>query len=116
MSTSTTIPEPREQSAIAGSNAGHPRFRAYTLGNYLQIPQIARLTEDERRAIRVVGSVLPFRVNGYVIRELINWDDPNDPIFNLSFPRREMLRPAHYETMERALASGTASEIERTAN
>jgi KamA family protein len=36
--------------------------------------------------------VFPFRVNRYVADELINWADvPNDPIYQLTFPQKEML-------------------------
>ncbi len=54
--------------------------------------------------MRVVASVLPFRVNQYVIEELIDWSNvPNDPIFQLTFPQREMLDPADYDLMAQAL-------------
>ena len=50
--------------------------------------------------MKVVASVLPFRVNRYVIDELINWDNvPDDPIFQLVFPQREMLDPADFGRM-----------------
>jgi len=43
----------------------------------------AKLSEEQRFEMRVVASVLPFRVNQYVIDELIDWDNvPNDPIFH----------------------------------
>ena len=41
---------------------------------------------------QVVGHVLPFRVNSYVVDELIDWSRvPDDPIFRLTFPQAEML-------------------------
>ena len=96
--------------------ADNPRYQAYTLSNYALIPQVARLAAEQRRAIEVVGHVLPFKTNNYVVEQLINWEDPEDPMFILSFPQREMLRPDHYEKMERALVSQDRSEIERAAN
>ena len=34
----------------------------------------------------------------------INWDNvPADPIFTLTFPRKEMLLPEHYNKMKNAL-------------
>jgi L-lysine 2,3-aminomutase len=94
----------------------NPRYQSYTLSNYTQIPQVARLTAEQRRAIEVVGHVLPFKTNNYVVEELINWEDPDDPMFILNFPQRGMLRPDHYQQMERTLASQDRSEIERTAD
>ena len=42
--------------------------------------------------MHVVANVLPFRVNQYVIDELIEWGNiPEDPVFQLTFPQRGML-------------------------
>lgn len=77
-------------------------YKAYMLHNYKTLPQIANLPEDLIEAIDVVGSVLPFKTNNYVVENLIDWDKgPNDPIFTLTFPRKEMLRSHHYEKIKR---------------
>jgi L-lysine 2,3-aminomutase len=76
------------------------KYRAYTLKTFRQIPQIKKLTLEQRYAIEVVGNVLPFRVNNYVVNELISWDHiSNDPIFRLTFPQQEMLLPHHFKQM-----------------
>lgn len=88
------------------------RYRAYSLHNYQQIPQVATLSDAQRFDIRVVGSVLPFKVNNYVTDELIDWSDPaSDPIFRLTFPQRDMLTPEHYERMARVLRSGADRQV-----
>jgi KamA family protein len=57
--------------------------------------------------MRVVSSVLPFRVNAYVIEELIDWSKvPEDPIFQLTFPQRDMLTPEMYDRMASAWRNG----------
>ncbi|MDD3884439.1 MAG: hypothetical protein PHW66_05825 [Gallionella sp.] len=67
------------------------------MNNFRDIPQIARLTEQQRLDIEIVGNVLPFKVNNYVVDQLIDWDKvPNDPIFALTFPQRDMLSAEHY--------------------
>ena len=54
--------------------------------------------------MEVVGNVLPFKANNYVVEQLINWKNvPNDPIFVLTFPQKGMLKPEHYKKMEIAL-------------
>jgi KamA family protein len=51
--------------------------------------------------MKVVASVLPFKTNDYVIDELINWDNvPNDPMFRLTFPQKDMLLQDHFELMK----------------
>lgn len=57
--------------------------------------------------MQVVAKVLPFRVNQYVIDELIDWDQvPNDPIFQLTFPQQGMLAPEDFDLMANALHKG----------
>lgn len=93
-------------------------YHSYTLSNYRQIPQIQKLNTDQLEAIDVVSHVLPFKTNNYVINELINWENvPNDPIFTLTFPRKEMLCSEHYEEMKILLQNNASkNEIKETAN
>ena len=72
----------------------------YTLNNFRTIPQIDSVSEAIKRDIEIVGRVLPFKTNNYVVNELIDWDNAeNDPIFTLNFPRGEMLSKRHYEVV-----------------
>lgn len=75
------------------------RFRALQYDDLDNIAPLARLSTQERLAMRAVASVLPFRTNAYVIDELIDWSDPDDPIFQLTFPQPGMLAPADLGTM-----------------
>ncbi len=82
-------------------------FRFFSARQLDQIPQIAELPDEIRFAMRVVTRVLPFRVNQYVIRHLINWKNvPDDPIFRLTFPQQDMLSPEHFDRMADLVRSG----------
>ena len=84
------------------------RFRAYTRRTLRESSVWGRLSPVHREAIDVVGRVLPFRVNQYVLEELIDWDAvPDDPMFRLTFPVREMLRDDEYVVL-RDLVNGDA--------
>lgn len=84
------------------------RYKAYSLNNFRDIPQMARLPESIKFDIEVVGHVLPFKANNFVVDHLINWAQaPADPLFVLTFPQRDMLLPQHYEEMAALLKSGT---------
>lgn len=73
------------------------KYKSYALHNFRNIPQMEQLPEELKKEIEVVGSVLPFKTNNYVVDELINWKNvPDDPIYTLTFPRKEMLIPEHY--------------------
>ena len=51
--------------------------------------------------------VLPFKVSSYVIDELIDWGRaPDDPIYRLTFPHRDMLETEHFELVEQAVLAG----------
>ncbi|TVP92672.1 MAG: lysine 2,3-aminomutase [Pseudomonadaceae bacterium] len=83
------------------------RFKVYTARQLQQIPQLAQLSEEQRFDMQVVASVLPFRVNEYVINELIDWQNiPADPIFQLTFPQRGMLKPEHFERVASMMRDG----------
>lgn len=94
------------------------KLQSYALHNFKSLPQCAHLTDEQVEAIEVVGNVLPFKTNNYVVDELIRWDDlENDPIFKLTFPQKGMLKKEHYEKMKSALASSASKdEIKRVAN
>lgn len=94
------------------------KFTVYTERQLDRIVPLQKLSEEQRFEMRVVANVLPFRVNQYVIDELIDWSNiPADPIFQLTFPQRGMLDPVDYDRMAEALRSGAErSEIQAIAN
>lgn len=79
-------------------------YKSYTLHNFRQIPQMARLTEEQKFSIETVGTVLPFKASSYVVDELIDWDNfENDPFFILNFPQREMLSKQRFQRVAELL-------------
>ncbi|RLB47107.1 MAG: lysine 2,3-aminomutase, partial [Deltaproteobacteria bacterium] len=92
-------------------------FKVFTASKLDRIPQLEALAKDQRFAMRVVSSVLPFRVNQYVIDELIDWSRvPDDPLFQLTFPQRGMLSEAHFDRMASLLTRGAdKAEIDAAA-
>ena len=88
------------------------QLKTYTLHNYKTIPQTARLSDTMIEAIEVVGRVLPFKTNNYVVEELINWENAEtDPMFTLTFPRREMLEARHYNAVKKLIDSNADKVI-----
>jgi KamA family protein len=76
------------------------RFQVFTQRDLKRIKSLDRLPEELRFEMEVVAKALPFRVNEYVVNELIDWERaPEDPIFQLTFPQREMLDPDHFERL-----------------
>jgi len=93
-------------------------YKSYMLHNFRSIPQVQNLSDELIDAIEIVGSVLPFKTNNYVVENLIDWEKvPDDPIYTLTFPRKEMLLPHHYKKMEWLLKNGASKdELKSAAN
>ncbi|WP_442892004.1 KamA family radical SAM protein [Denitromonas sp.] len=82
-------------------------FKVYTQRDLDKIEPLQKMSEAMRFEMKVVSSVLPFRVNQYVIDELIDWNNiPADPMFQLTFPQRGMLSAEHYDTIAKLIADG----------
>ncbi|MDV7245228.1 MULTISPECIES: lysine 2,3-aminomutase [Rhodococcus] len=65
----------------------------------------------------VVSQVLPFKVSSYVVDELIDWDRaPDDPIYRLTFPHRDMLEAEHFAVIEQAVVQGDRAGIRKAAD
>lgn len=76
------------------------KFKPYTRQSIHTARQWQWLTPELQEAVQVVSHVLPFRVNAYVLEELIDWDKvPDDPIYRLTFPHRDMLPAQEYEQL-----------------
>ena len=74
------------------------RFSPITARQLDEIPQLQKLSGEDRFAMKVVSSVLPFRSNRYVMDSLIDWDNvPRDPVYQITFPQRGMLDDADFD-------------------
>ncbi|MEA3415326.1 MAG: lysine 2,3-aminomutase [Thermodesulfobacteriota bacterium] len=80
------------------------KYKLYSRKNIDQILRLKDLPKELLAAIKTVSTVLPFRVNNYIIDELIDWNNiPDDPIFQLTFPQPEMLDKQDFEKMNELL-------------
>ena len=51
-----------------------PSLKSITLANFRELPQIQKLSEETQFEMEVVGNVLPFKTNNYVVEQLIDWN------------------------------------------
>lgn len=87
-----------------------PQLKLFTLKNIDNCSQFQQLDPKLKEAMKVVAHVLPFRVNNYVIENLIDWENiPNDPIYQLTFMQKEMLDSDHYSRISSALKDSSMS-------
>jgi L-lysine 2,3-aminomutase len=91
-------------------------YRAYQRGQLDQIRQLDRLSQRQRDEILAASAVFPFRVNSYVLDELIDWDAvADDPMFRLTFPQAGMLEPDDLDRMLGLVRRGAPADQVRMA-
>jgi KamA family protein len=96
-----------------GGMPAAPPFQVYNERHLERIPHLQCLPREFRHAMGVVARVLPFRVNQYVIDNLIDWDNiPDDPMFQLTFPQPQMLCQEDFSRLARVLERGSAADID----
>ncbi len=90
----------------------------YNVRNYERLPQIKTLSEEQKFNLQVISAVLPFRTNNYVVEELIDWTNiPKDPMFQLTFPQKGMLKEEHFNKIADAILAGKSqNEIRKIAD
>ena len=92
--------EPPADPRWANRRIAPTRFKPYTRSNLDDIAPLHGFSKDALDAMKAVAWVLPFRVNEYVISQLIDWERvPEDPIYQLTFPQQGMLSRADFERM-----------------
>ena len=107
---------PRLLQAPAAGQFSHLPFQVYTQRDLERIAPLSQLPEAFRFDMQVVSTVLPFRVNQYVIDELIDWERvPDDPIFQLTFPQRGMLEAHHFDLIADLLRGGAEPALMQEA-
>ena len=88
------------------------KYKPYHLQNFHELPQLRHLSKEHIFEMEVVAQVFPFRTNNYVVNELIKWDDiPNDPMFRLTFPQKDMLRPDHFDQIAQSIKKGLSKSV-----
>jgi KamA family protein len=80
------------------------------------LPQVASLSDELKHQMRAVATILPFKVNEYVLDELIDWSAaPDDPIFRLTFPAKGMLPDHVFNGVSKLLRDGADARTVKAA-
>jgi KamA family protein len=93
------------------TNSSPRKIQFYGIQDLEHLPQLQQLSPTDRLIMKAVAHVLPFRVNNYVLENLIDWEKvPEDPIFRLTFPQGEMLTPEDLDKVVWLLENNAARE------
>lgn len=96
-----------EDAAHSASPMAPRRLRSFDRRSLRKIPQLAGLPPEFIDDIDLVARVFPFKVNDYVLDELIDWSNiPDDPIYRLTFPHIDMLSADDAGRLRRLIVQG----------
>ncbi|MEN8906810.1 MAG: hypothetical protein ABF289_12705 [Clostridiales bacterium] len=94
------------------NNLSTKKMKVFTNRNFMEIPELNHIDSDIVKDIEILRHVFPFRVNNYVLENLINWNDiPNDPMYRLVFPHREMLSEEDYSLLQKVLSENDEGKL-----
>ncbi len=93
-------------------------YKSYNVKTFKKLDLIKKhLSKEEIEDIEIVAQIFPFKINNYVINELIDWDNyKDDPIFRLLFPHKEMLKDKDFEEIKALYKKGDIENLKSTVN
>lgn len=87
-------------------------FTPYTSTNLKSTSYWAQLPDSEKETFNILTRCYPFKANNYVLENLIHWENiPEDPMYKLIFPRKEMLSELHYRMLLEMQRAGMDEEF-----
>ena len=94
----------------------HYNFEPINLKEFVKTKYYEILDDDYRQDLKILSVIFPFKVNKYILEELIDWDNwENDPIFRMIFPNRKMLNEHQFQQLSEAYKSDNQDLIKKTA-
>jgi KamA family protein len=104
---------PAALAATMKTNDAPEKLVFYANHRIASVPQFDRIDPKLAHGIRLAALVFPFKVNSYVLQNLIDWDaGEDDPMFRLVFPHPDMLQPDDRERLDRLQAEGDQKSID----
>ncbi len=82
-------------------------YIAYSNKTFKNTIYYNKLPQANREVFDILSYIFHFKINNYICKHLIDWNNiPQDPIFNLLFPRKEMLNANDYNRIKTLIALG----------
>jgi KamA family protein len=82
-------------------------YIAYNSKTFRNTIYYNKLPQTEKDSFNILSFIFHFKINNYIIENLIDWENiPDDPIYRLLFPRKEMLNKADYDRIKMLVSLG----------
>ncbi len=76
-------------------------YKAFSFSSFSKSKYANNLSDQELKELELVSHILPFKVNNYILDELIDWNNKeNDPMFNLYFFNKHMLHCGQLDLLQ----------------
>ena len=83
------------------------KFISYNHITFPSTPYWQRLPAAEQKIFQMMTRSYPFKANNFVLDNLIDWGAvPDDPMYRLLFPRKDMIREAHFDVLAELVDAG----------
>ncbi|HPN37362.1 MAG TPA: lysine 2,3-aminomutase, partial [Melioribacteraceae bacterium] len=77
------------------------QYKAFNFLSFAKSKYANNLSEQELKELELVSHILPFKVNNYILDELIDWNNKEtDPMFNLYFFNKHMLHSVQLDLLQ----------------
>ncbi len=77
------------------------QYRAFNFSSFSKSKYAKNLSDQELKELELVSHILPFKVNNYILDELIDWNNKEtDPMFNLYFFNKHMLHSEQLDLLQ----------------
>ena len=87
----------------------------YNNRTFSSTPYYQRLPPEEKRSFDLLSRVFHFKVNNYVLENLIDWDQvPQDPVYQYVFPKPEMIGEEGFELLANVTKPGMPESVQAT--
>ena len=102
---------PKHWQTPNGAEIKHRPFRKFLRTDIRTLFESKGIIDPDLEAREIVAQVFPFKINEFIV-DRINWDKyQDDPIFQLTFPQKEMLHPDEINLIKNLKATGASRDL-----
>ena len=102
---------PQAWKTPTGAEIPHKPFKKLLRTDIKDIFESKGIIDPDLEAREIVAQVFPFKINQHII-EQINWSNyQEDPLFQLTFPQKEMLTPEEINEVKELKKNKASREV-----
>lgn len=89
-------------------------FKSYDNTTFSNTEYYKRIPVSEQKSFDILADIFHFKINNYVAEHLIDWDRvPEDPIYRMVFPQKEMLPADDFEVLSKVWEQDIPADLKQ---